>query len=172
VRTMSEVMNAYGTDKDEHHRYAPVYESLFPDRGAVTHVLEVGIAEGRSMLAWREIFPNALVVGLDREPCHCERGPRLEFHQGDQRSCADCLRAAGGREFDLIVEDASHRLDANLLTLFWLWPFVRPGGHYVIEEMQDAAEYRENVESLFRGCRWVPTDCPYGGCEALVVLKK
>jgi trans-aconitate methyltransferase len=182
VRSMSTIMNEYGTDKDQHHRYAATYELLFPaadelltgkvGRLQVTHVLEVGIADGRSMLAWREIFPAALIVGMDREPCSCERGPRLEFHQGDQRSRADCLRAAGGRKFDLIVEDASHQLDANLLTLFFLWPWVKPGGCYVIEEMQDVQNYREECEGLFRGCRWTPTPGPYGGNEPLVILKK
>ena len=101
-----------GTDKHgPNHRYGGAYEELFPDRSAVKLMLEIGITDGSSMLAWREIFQEALIVGMDIEPCSCERGPRLEFHRGDQRSQQDCERVAANRLFDFICEDATHRLD-------------------------------------------------------------
>lgn len=171
MRPMGVIMNEYGTDKNVHHRYAEVYERLLPDRSAVKLMMEVGIAEGRGLLAWREICSEALCVGFDKEHCHCERGPRLEFHQGDMRDRSALLRAAAGRQFDFICEDAAHQLDANLLCLFWLWPFLAPGGVYVIEEMQDVNEYRANC-SLFAGCEYIDTAGPYGGNEPLIALRK
>jgi hypothetical protein len=171
MKTMSEIMRRYGTDKDTHHRYADVYERLFPDRSIVKNVLEVGLAEGGSILAWREIFVNANIVGVDKEYCPVERGPRLEIHQANQRDRDALRRIAGNRQFDMIVEDASHILDNNLLTLFFLWPYVKEGGYYVIEEMQDVHCYKDCCQ-LFKGCELVPTPCPYGGEEILVVIRK
>ena len=56
----------------------------------------------------------------------------------DQRMREDCERAAVGRQFDLIVDDATHLLEDTLRTLYWLWPSVKPGGLYVVEEWPGA----------------------------------
>lgn len=175
--TIKESFDKHGSDKALHHAYHHAYGSLLPDRDAVKMVMEVGITDGGSMLAWREIFQSAHVVGLDIEPSALQPGPRLEVHLGSQADRGAVLRAAtnDGREperrFDLIVEDAAHRLEYNLLTLFWLWPYLKPGGLYVIEEMQDVNSYEANV-GLFRGGYLLHTDGPYGGDEPLVVIRK
>lgn len=172
-----------GSDKETNHRYGDAYEGLFATgplyhvgtrslRESITLMMEVGIADGSSLLAWQDIFPNALCVGLDIHHSDRAHGPRIEFHLGDQRSKEDCERAAGGRQFDLIVEDATHRLEDNLVTLFYLWPFVRRGGLYVIEEFANVGALRVNVEALFPSARIVGTCGPTGQDEPLVVLRK
>ncbi len=125
----------HGTDKGFEHHYGPVYDRLFPDRAAVRAVLEIGIAGGNSLRAWREMFPNATVVGLDVCPAMDRPLPdRVEVHKGDMGDRRALLNAAKGRQFDLIVDDASHRLDHQLTALFHLWPYLAECGHYVIEE--------------------------------------
>jgi hypothetical protein len=167
-----------GTDKASNHAYGPAYDAIFPDRTKIKTLLEVGITDGSSMLAWRDAFESALIVGMDVVPCSCERGPRLEFHVGDQRNKADCVNAATddgrepGRLFDAIIEDAYHSLDNTLLTLFWLWPFVRPGGVYVVEEWYNIGADRENILALFPDAEIIDTPGPFGGIEPLVVFRK
>lgn len=175
-----------GTDKQSNHAYGDAYEAIFDGfrysdrhnfagREHAKLVLEIGVADGSSMLAWREAFPAATVVGLDvHPPCRLDGSTdRLEFIQGDQRSKADCLRAAAGRQFDFICEDATHELDANLLTLFWLWRFVKPGGIYVIEEFSNVGAYRKEIEAMWKPhVEVVSTNGPFGGVEPLVVLRK
>lgn len=181
MRSMAAVFRSYavldaagkhvgGTDKMSCHNYGDAYEQLFACRQDVQHVLEIGITDGSSMKAWREIFKNALIVGLDKEPCAAARigGDRLEFHIGDQRSREDCERAANGRQFDLIVDDACHEIDANLATFGYLWPFVRPGGIYVVEECGDAAVFCAKAPEAVL----VPTQGPFGGVENLIVVRK
>ena len=175
MRDCGVIFDYYDTDKNKFHSYGPAYDSILTHefRRSARNVMEVGIADGRGLLSWREIFPGAMCVGLDKEPCNCERGPRLEFHVGDQGDRGACLRAVADRQFDFICEDASHVLANNLLTLFYLWPFIRPGGYYVIEEMQDVTQYRDNVEQLFYGARLLDTVGPVGGGnEPLVILHK
>ena len=161
MRSIAEIFNSYeerdpqgrhigGTDKHgANHHYGDAYEGLFPDREAVKLVMEVGVADGACMLAWREVFPNALVVGMDIHSSAFAIGDRLEFNLGDQRSRQHCERAAAGRQFDLIVEDATHHLPDTLLTLFWLWPYVRAGGVYVVEEWEGVGGDRKRVTDLF-----------------------
>ena len=163
-----------GTDKETNHHYGDAYESLFPDeedRADVKLVMEVGVADGSCLLAWRDIFPNALVVGMDIHHSDRAHGDRIEFRMGDQRSKADCERAAAGRLFDVILEDAYHSTENTLLTLFHLWPFVHPGGLYIVEEWADIHGCKENVKQLF-GAEIVDTVGPSGGVEPLVVLRK
>ena len=160
-----------GTDKQTNHNYGDAYESLFPDRSAVKLMLEIGITDGSSMLAWREVFQEALVVGMDIEPCSCERGPRLEFHRGDFRNREECERTCGGRQFDFICEDATHQLADTLCALLYLWPFVKPGGVYVVEEFANIGMLRLNIMELF-GAVIVDTVGPFGGVESLTVFKK
>lgn len=161
-----------GTDRQSNHNYGDAYEKIFHDRDAIQLLLEIGIADGSGLLAWRDAFPNAHIVGMDIQPCACERGPRLEFHVGDQKNKHDCLAAANGRLFDAIIEDAYHSIENTLLTLFWLWPSVRPGGLYIVEEWNNIGADRDRVLELFPNATIVDTDGPFGGIEPLVVFKK
>jgi len=170
---MGEILTRHGSDKDMpgHHGYGPVYDELLWNRRfSVRNVLEIGIAEGQSVLAWLEIFPNATVVGMDIEPYHGPCPPRLEIHQGDQRDEFALLRAVNGRQFDLIVEDAQHTLDNSLRTLFFLYPYIRsPRGLYVIEELEGVNGHLDNI-GMLRGGRVIRTEGPTSA-EYLVVIE-
>lgn len=162
-----------GTDKNgPNHLYGDVYERLFPNRGAVELMMEVGVADGSCLRAWREVFPRATCVGLDIHDSHLANGERIEFHLGDQRVREDCERAAAGRQFDLIVEDATHHLANTLLTLYWLWPFVKPSGLYIVEEWDGVGSDRYHIPTLWPNAEVVETTGPAGNAEMLVVFRK
>lgn len=162
--------HAYGTDRESNHHYGAAYESLFPDRSTVKLMLEIGVADGASLLAWKEVFPNALVVGMDLVPPDWTLGERAEFHLGDQHLRADCERVAAGRQFDLIVDDASHDPASVLVSLLWLWGSVAPGGLYVIEDF--VGDMVTKVTDLFYNSYTIDTVGPFGGHEPLIVLRR
>ena len=181
MKTVAEIFRAYavldaegrhtnGTDKESNHHYGDAYESLFPDRTAVELMLEVGVADGSCLRAWQAIFPNALCVGMDIHHSDRAHGERIEFRLGDQREKKDCEAVVAGRQFNLIVEDATHHLADTLLTLYWLWPFVKPGGLYVVEEW-DGVD-RNRILSLWPNVEIIDTISPFGGTESLVVFRK
>lgn len=199
MRSIAEIFRSYaefdaqgrhvnGTDKESNHRYGEAYEQILsvnyslktyrePDkrcqhRTEVKLMMEIGVADGSSLCAWREVFPNALIVGMDIHHSDKAHGERIEFRIGDQRSKQDCENAAAGRQFDLIVEDATHQLENNLVTLLYLWPFVRSGGLYVIEEFGNIGALRSNITSLWPNLEIIDTVGPFGGIEPLVVLRK
>lgn len=139
-------------------------------RESLQLMMEVGVTDGSCLHAWREVFPNAVCVGLDIHPSARAEGNRIEFHLGDQRSREDCERAAAGRKFDLIIEDATHKLEDTLLTLYWLWPHVAPGGLYVVEEWDNIDRHR--ICELWPNAEIVNTTGPFGGIEPLVIFRK
>lgn len=174
---MGDILTRCDSDKNNPHRYASVYERLFGDREAVEHVLELGVSYGGSVLAWREIFPNATIVGLDIGPSeHCPRLDRLEIHQGDRRDYNAVMNCVRGRKFDLIIDNASHKIGDQLTSLFWLWPHVALGGKYVIEEFDvdggRGPSANRDLIQLFKSAEMIDTIDATGGIEPLLVLRK
>lgn len=113
--------------------YSDWYEAILPIRRAA--ILEIGIAWGGSLLMWRGMCPDAKIVGVDICP---PADPPLGIIQirGDQRDddLADKVRAYSPDGYDLIVDDASHYGSASTLTFNHLWPLVKPGGWYALED--------------------------------------
>lgn len=199
MRSVADIFSSYevrdaegrhvnGTDKHgANHSYGDAYEQILstnyslrtyrePDKNQhrtnIELMMEVGVADGSSLLAWREIFPNAVCVGMDIHHSDKAHGDRIEFYLGDQRSRKDCEAAARGRLFDFIVEDATHHLENVLLTLYYLWPFVRPGGLYIVEEWEGVSGDRDRIKALFPFAEIVGTCGPHIQDEPLVVLRK
>lgn len=162
-----------GSDKMSNHSYGAAYEMIIGTlRTEARLVMEIGVADGSSLLGWSEVFPFALCVGMDIHPSSKAQGDRIEFNLGDQRSQSDCERVADRRLFDFICEDATHNLEDSLRTLLFMWPHVRPGGIYVIEEFSGIGSLTRNVKSLFTFAEVIDTIGPFGGIEPLVVLRK
>src|SRR5438445_53137 len=107
-----------GTDKESCHNYGDAYEQIFTHntpqddpgdvvaayyprsiRNDIKLMMEIGIADGSSLLAWSEIFPNAQCVGFDNHHSDRAHGNRIEFHLGDATNLDDCRRVAAGRLF-------------------------------------------------------------------------
>ena len=63
----------------------------------------------------------------------------------------------------------------QLFSLWVLWPFLRSGGYYVVEEfdIQDGVSSAANLPSvgLLTGAKFVETPGP-GGVEYLLVIRK
>lgn len=130
------LLTFYGSDKNTYHSYGSVYEAVLgPVRESVRAVLEIGIAGGASLKAWRDYFPNATVTGLDLSS-DLVNEPRIESFRCDSRDPALVAAVLGDRRFDVIIDDGDHHPDAQNATRTAVWSFLRPGGTYVIEDVQ------------------------------------
>jgi hypothetical protein len=132
----------WGTDKAlGHHGYTRYYARHL-NRRSVGCVLEIGIGEnqdpargGNSLLMWRSYFPNATVYGLDLHKKRLDE-PRIVAIQADQSDPASLERAvAGCPPFDLVVDDGSHVASHVATSFETLFPKVKPGGFYAIEDL-------------------------------------
>ena len=65
MQNLSSIADFYKTDKYE-HGYTKVYEKYFDNiRDQKLKILEIGIADGKSLLMWSDYFQNSTIIGID-----------------------------------------------------------------------------------------------------------
>ncbi|WP_420854091.1 class I SAM-dependent methyltransferase [Saccharopolyspora spinosa] len=94
---------------------------------------------GASLRMWQRYFRRGLVYGLDIFEKAGNEGHRVRKLRGDQ-SDAEFLEDMAGKigPFDIVIDDGSHVNDHVKKSFQSLFPHVRPGGLYVIEDLQTA----------------------------------
>jgi len=97
---------------------------------------------------WSSFFPNARIFGFDIDDFSGLNIARCTILRGDMSSRSDLskLCQAIGGPIDIVIEDASHASHHQQIALGVLFPHVRPGGLYVIEDLHwqnDALEKKE-----------------------------
>ncbi|MBZ4319381.1 class I SAM-dependent methyltransferase [Streptomyces huiliensis] len=137
----------YGSDKwASFHWYTQHYEKHFAAyRDRPVRVLEIGIGGyegdlgGPSLKMWKRYFHRGLVYGLDLFDKSALNQDRLTALTGDQGN-AETLREVAEKygPFDIIIDDGSHENEHVRVSFDALFPYVRPGGLYVIEDLQTA----------------------------------
>jgi MycE methyltransferase N-terminal len=134
----------FGSDKWAGHWYARHYERHFAEyRDQRVRLLEIGIGGyaddlgGGSLHMWKHYFPRGLVHGLDLHDKSKLDGPRLRTVQGSQSDPAFLAELADRiGPLDIVIDDGSHLSSDVLITFAALFPRLRPGGIYVIEDLQ------------------------------------
>ena len=123
-------MQTYNAKKEEHfiEAYKKHFSGLNPKR-----VLEIGVQHGGSLKIWRDMFPEAEIVGVDiDQECKQYEGERITVHIGDQKD-VKFLESLG--DFDIIIDDGGHTMTQQQVSMKWLLPQLREGGVYVIEDL-------------------------------------
>lgn len=124
------------TDKYE-NGYVPTYLRLAAEFETPAHICEVGVRDGSSLELWQHLTGlsdrGAVVVGVDNDP-------NSVWPTGTERVISDQASRELRRllepwaPYDLIVDDASHIGRLTALTFGCLWPLVKPGRWYVVED--------------------------------------
>ena len=146
------------------HNYGAAYDTVLrPTRKRVRNLLEIGVGDetAGSLNAWREYFPKAefWIAEIDvarfqdkkqwawasrqkrRHGCFDDpnvfTAPRVHPLFGTDSSNRTALKnlplPAGG--VDIIIDDASHALAHQLVALEALWPRLKDGGFYIVEDL-------------------------------------
>jgi hypothetical protein len=143
---LCELAQKYGTDK--YPWYTPFYHLILgPHRKTFKTVVEIGIGTsqmdhmpnyrpGASLHMWRDYFPNAEIIGIDRDINAPIEGSRIFLYQADQGD-QDSIVRVPAYQIDLIVDDGSHHSDHQFNTLQLLWPRLNYGGIYIIEDVNE-----------------------------------
>jgi 8-demethyl-8-alpha-L-rhamnosyltetracenomycin-C 2'-O-methyltransferase len=139
------LMNRSGTDKFFTHHYDEEYARHFESlRDKTLTLLEIGVGGygspkrgGDSLKVWRDYFEFATIVGLDNETKNLKLGDRVTICRGSQ-SDAECLTSLNSERgpFDIIIDDGSHRPEDQFTSFTTLFPLMKPGGIYVIEDLE------------------------------------
>ena len=137
-----EIFEAHsGKLSDKWSLYLDVYqEFLEPRRKDIKHMLEIGVQNGGSLAIWAKYFPEAeSIIGIDIEPkCALLTYPdyRIKVLIGDAGSRGFLKENSKELEaLDFILDDGSHRSDHIIQAFVALFPRLRPGGAYIIEDL-------------------------------------
>ena len=142
----------YGTDKShDDHKYTDLYSSLFdPIRASVRNVTEIGLAQGQSLQVWHDYFRGARIWGIDIVP-DVIKGVRRIFGPDSQRVQAFLANSKNPEKvarlgfaplsMDIIIDDGDHFPPAMEKTLLTMWPYLRVGGYYIVEDVATGANH-------------------------------
>lgn len=166
--SLNRLATLHGTDKNNAHFYTQHYAFHFAKlRFRPLILLEVGIGGynwpqlgGDSLRLWRSYFPFASINGIDiyNKQFHQNRWLGIHTFQGSQDDpafLADVIRQIGRPH--IIIDDGSHEPTQTIRTFELLFPHLRRGGIYVIEDLQTSywtnASSRsiENLKKLIDG---------------------
>jgi predicted O-methyltransferase YrrM len=129
--SFSEALRIEGSDKTTVHTYGQFYDDLIADLQP-RRVLEIGVFHGASIRAWRHLSEPVEVVGIDRNPC-----PGIPVIRCTAPDFGPALEQLQGQQFDLIIDDGSHKVEHQIAAIQQLAPLLRSGGLFVIEDLQD-----------------------------------
>ena len=153
---LTELAHKHGTDRGlvytvgkPGNGYTEIYGPLL-DEGieGIKKVLELGAHKGQGLLMWQEYFPNAEIYGIEiyesdnlwkspEGPSYTENDTRVHVmvgHCGKKKDLDRLIENFGG-DFDMIVDDAGHLSDQQQFSMAYLFPFLKPGGIYIIEDL-------------------------------------
>lgn len=127
------------------------YETLFAARPnfQAKKIIELGVWDGGSMALWSEVFYPEKLIGIDVR----EREDSAYFadyvrrrglsgkvktfwgvSQSDVLTVGKLVESEFDGPIDLIIDDASHLYEPTKASFQALFPLLRPGGLYIIED--------------------------------------
>ena len=140
-KNLSSIVEFYKTDKLE-HGYIKVYEKYFESlRDQKLKILEIGIADGKSLLTWSDYFKNSTIIGIDIHKIDIKEKnldrENIEVHQGsqsDEKFINEIINVY--QNFDIIIDDGSHLRKDVIKSFHLLFPYLNNDGLYAVEDMQ------------------------------------
>lgn len=148
----------YKTDKWGRHYYTPHYQSHFKQyRFKPIKLLEIGVGGyenpkkgGNSLRMWKKYFPFGRFFSIDIYDKSALEENRIKIFQGSQvdKHFINSLMDEIG-EVDIIIDDGSH-INEHVITSFeLLFPFLKNGGVYVVEDTETSYLDKYGGDSKF-----------------------
>lgn len=151
---LTDLADRFGSDKGStKHRYTELYHMLLhPYRNQAITFLEMGLLIGGpehgidadratadlpSIRMWLEYFPKARIHGLDVSDFAWFEHDRFTFHRCDMNARENIAAAARDMPaLDVIIDDASHASHHQQNGFLHLFPQLKSGGLYIIEDLR------------------------------------
>jgi SAM-dependent methyltransferase len=131
--------------------YIQTYADWWPAGFAPRHVLELGLWAGGSTVFWTEVLRPERFVGVDivkadaigannlaRLQGYQAEHPEVRLYWETSQSDRGALRQIISTEcpggLDLVIDDASHMYHPTRIGFETVFPLLRPGGWFVIED--------------------------------------
>ena len=154
---MHEALTASYSDKASFHEYHKVYAHVMGDM-EINNFLEIGLflndLQHTDLTAWASLYPEANIYGGDVKTSQLFDRDNIKMHYADQSDSESlaALKEAFLVEFDVILDDASHMYGPTINAFVNLFPAVKSGGVYMIEDCQsdhpDSNGWQQTVPAL------------------------
>jgi cephalosporin hydroxylase len=121
--------------------YFFIYDRIFSnilEKGKPIKMLEIGVQNGGSLEIWKKYLPqNSEIYGVDvDEKCTLLKfSEGISFHLGSAVDRDFIEKTFGDIQFDLILDDGSHICNEVIQAFEYLWPKIKNGGRYVVEDI-------------------------------------
>ena len=135
----------YGTDKTGTHWYTPHYMNhLRKFKNKRITLLEIGVGGydnpklgGNSLRMWKKYFPFGKIFSIDIYDKSALQERRIKIYQGSQvdKDFLDKTITEIG-PVDIIIDDGSHLNEHIIETFKMLFPKLKDGGVYAVEDIQ------------------------------------
>jgi hypothetical protein len=158
------------------HNYLHVYERYFNKfRFKPVVLVEIGVGPewncGASVRTWLNYFVHhqTQIIGVDNAK-HANRdfGKRATILLGDASEQAFISKVGNDYRPHIVVDDGSHIWSHQISTFCYLFPFVQPGGIYIVEDVGTSfgtlrANYSAGPTDFFSAAASLITNIVGGG---------
>lgn len=131
-------------DKFHGHKYDRVYNLVLQDE-PIDSVLEVGVTYGNSLRAWKEIWPNSIVEGIEIDEKNTKSVIEDHFKVFYNDSTKP-IKELKNKHYDLIVDDGDHYWESQYKTFLQL--YNKANKFYVIEDVLGDKGFNKLMEVL------------------------
>jgi hypothetical protein len=166
---LNKLAKKYGTDKQSnepgqniYHNYTPFYHSIFNrDRFNFKNILEIGVRTGASHKMWYDYFVNANIYGVDNcseiswEEMQKNENDRIKIFVGSQDDKKFLEKSFDGIVFDAIIDDGGHGSWQQQISFATLFPQLKSGGYYIIEDISVSVQYRQFEDMRSCSINWL-----------------
>ena len=112
-------------------------------------LLEIGVLKGDSLRAWKDIFPNCKVIGIDIDPLCKTENLDLNVFIGNQKDTNFLSNIIGEVGLpDIVIDDGGHKRSEQIETFKYLFPLLNSDALYVIEDLQTSYLNNWNDQEL------------------------
>jgi len=128
---------------------------------------------GASLFMWRDYFPNAEIYAIDNREDAQVNEDRITSFVVDQGISSQLIALIDeiGKDFDLIIDDGSHKSHHQIVSAIALLPYVKAGGDYIIEDVSEPDKIIEALSKFNYKCTVEQRD-PKALDDRLIVIKK
>lgn len=152
MKKLTEIGNKHTTDKGtqhyEAHGYTEIYNDFISDKDKLT-LLEIGVWHGDSVRMWNEYNKNINLHVIDIDPKvsnYMTNGEKMTLHIGNQ-SDHTFLRSVLNKidVLDVVIDDGSHYFNDIMNSFNTIFPKLKSGGIYFIEDLHAVVANRDEV---------------------------
>ncbi len=141
ILSLDEIGIKFNTDKSSKcHGFLEFYDKeLTPLRNKKIKLLEIGIFKGASLKTWREYFTTGEIYGADISKDYINQSKNIPgvhvsyLDQSKKQELVNFFEKNG--PFDIIIDDGSHIISHQKITLEVGLKYLNPKGVFILEDL-------------------------------------